>query len=388
MKTALRVLSIVASVLVIGQAAAGEHYATVAAQAESSSRDVITGGTVVPYKEVTLSAKVPGRVNFVAGEEGSSFKANETLIIISDDDIQARRRAAYAELLAAQAGLRYAQVQYQRELYSPSINNGSSRSSGFGLPSMFDQMFTRPLSSGMGLSNPGLQRYSDLQGQYNGINQAQSRILAAQARMEELDANLRDTRQLAPFDGIIVQKLVETGTTVQPGTPLLKFAFVDYLRIQAEVPVRLVSSLKTGSFLSARIDAAGGVDIEVRVAQIFPVADQARHTVTVKFDLPRGVPGGPGMYAEVDIPDPDATGEQVVVIPSSAVVMRGSLPGVYVLKNGSPSLRMVRLGVEKSGDRVSIISGIGEGEQVIVNPGGASSMRSADAKSDGSSTLN
>ena len=387
MKTALKVLSIVASVFLFAHAASAEQYNTVTATVEMSSSDVVTGGTVIPFKEVTLSAKISGRINFVAGEEGSSFKANELLTVISDDDIRARRRAAYADLLAAQAGLRYAQIKYNRELYSPSIN-GQSRSSGFGMPSMFDKMITRPLSSGMGLSNPGLQRYTDLQGQYNGIRQAQSRVLSAKARLEELDVNLRDTRQLAPFDGIIVQKLVETGTTVQPGTPLLKFAFVDYLRIQAEVPVRLVSSLKTGEFLSASVDAGGGVDVEVRIAQIFPVADQARHTVTVKFDLPRGVPGGPGMYAEVHIPDPDAEDIGQVVVPKAAIVKKGSLSGVYVLKNGAPSLRMVRIGSDVAGDKVSIISGIVEGDEVIIQPNAAGNTQSAVKKSKDSSSLN
>ncbi len=387
MKMALRVLSIVASVLMLAQVAVAQQFETVVAETEASGRNIVTGGTVIPYKEVTLSAKVPGRVNYVAGEEGSSFKANDLLIVISDDDIRARRRAAYADLLAAQAGLRYAQVQYNRELYSPSIN-GKSRSSGFGMPSMFDQMFTRPLSSGLGMSNPGLQRYSDLQGQFNGIRQAQSQVLSAQARLEELDANLRDTRQLAPFDGIIVQKLVETGTTVQPGTPLLKFAFVDYLRIQAEVPVRLVSSLKVLDILPARIDAGGGVDIEVRVAQIFPVADQARHTVTVKFDLPRGVPGGPGMYAEVHIPDPDASDEGLVVIPESAVEMQGSLPRVYVVKDGKKSMRLVRLGDVKPGGKVSIISGISAGDEVVILFKGKPNTKSAGTNADGSSKLN
>ncbi len=377
MSLALRVLSIAAGILLFGLPAAAQQHATVIARMEASSTNVVTGGTVIPFKEVTLSAKVPGRVNFVAGEEGAAFKASETLIVINDDDIQARRRAAYAELLAAQASVNFARVQYQRELWSPSINRGNSNLSGFGLPSMFDQMFTRPMSSSMGMSKPGLHRYSDLQGRYNGINQAHSQLLAALARMEELDANLRDTRQLAPFDGIIIDKLVETGTTVRPGTPLLKFAYVDYLRIQAEVPVRLVSSLETGSFLQARIDTGGSEMVKVRVAQIFPVADETRHTVTVKFDLPRGVPGGPGMYAEVHIPDPDAKGGMAIVIPRSSIIMRGSLPGVYVLKEGKPSLRVVRLGREKAEGNVSIISGIGEGDKIVLQPlgvqGGASS---------------
>ncbi|MCK4861167.1 MAG: hypothetical protein KAS85_04560, partial [Rhodobacteraceae bacterium] len=81
------------------------------------------GGTVVPFKEVTLNAQIPGRVIFLAGAEGFGAAEGQVLLAISDEDIQAQRRAAQAQITQAEAGVRNAQMQYSRELYSPRVNS-------------------------------------------------------------------------------------------------------------------------------------------------------------------------------------------------------------------------------------------------------------------------
>ena len=80
---------------------------------------VSLGGTVVPFKEVTFSAQIPGRIESIAGEEGDHFKTGAELIAINDDDLLAQRRSAWANLANAEAALRNAGVQYSRELISP-----------------------------------------------------------------------------------------------------------------------------------------------------------------------------------------------------------------------------------------------------------------------------
>ncbi|HFC04715.1 MAG TPA: efflux RND transporter periplasmic adaptor subunit, partial [Rhizobiales bacterium] len=328
---------------------------------------VTLGATVVPYKEVTISAQIPGQIKFIGGQEGDSFKAGDKLVAIDDADLQARRRAAVAQILAAQAALNNANVQYSSEIINPSINRQQNTTSGFGMPQMFDQMFTRPFASSMGQAKPGLQRYADVQRQINSVNQARSAMMRAQAQLQQIDVSLRDTISVAPFDGVIVSKKIEVGDSVQPGQAMMTFAYVKFLRVQAEVPVRLVSGLKKGMFVPARIDAGGGIVVKARVAQIFPIANKARHTVTVKFDLPKGVPGGPGMYAEVTIPDITSKSAPTMIIPRSALSMRGSLPSIRVLVNGKPSTRLVRIGKSDGNGNVTILSGLKGDEQVIID---------------------
>ncbi|MEZ5840500.1 MAG: efflux RND transporter periplasmic adaptor subunit [Hyphomicrobiales bacterium] len=352
--------------LLQGVATQAQQYATAEVMAVGGS--TVVGATVVPYKEVVLTALVPGQVRFMAGREGDRFNANQMLVQIDDADLQARRRAAVADIMAREAALAQAQTQYSRELVSPQINRSVNQPTGFGLPSMFDAFMTRPMANMTGLGNTWVERYSDLQGQASSLSQANSALLAARAGLEGIDAKLRDTRLYAPFEGVIIGKMAEVGDTVQPGQPLIKFAYVNYLRLQAEVPVRLVSSLAEGMFVPARLDVGEGVVVNARVSQIYPVADQSRHTVTVKFDLPQGVPGGPGMYSEIRLPDAGTEGRQMPTVPKAALVQRGSLFGVYVMEDGKPSLRLVRVGGPAGNDRVTILSGLAGGEQVVVNP--------------------
>ncbi|MEO5337388.1 MAG: efflux RND transporter periplasmic adaptor subunit [Magnetospirillum sp. WYHS-4] len=344
--------------------AAEYEIATVATQ--KVGRAVTVGGTVVPYKEVTLSAQIPGEVTFLAGTEGDEFTSGASLVSIDDAALQAQKRAALANIYNADAALRNAQVQYSRELYSPQSNN-VGRMPGMGMPSMFDTMFTRGMSNMMGMGNSYVDRSADLYGQVSGVNRARSSLLQAQAEVETIDAKLKDARLHAPFDGVVLKKMVEVGDTVQPGQPLLRFAHTKYLRIQAEVPVRLVGALSKGAMVPARLDVRGA-RVDARISQIFPMADASRHTVTVKFDLPVGVVGGPGMYAEVQITDPGAEMREEPVIPEAALVWRGSLPGVFLSEDGKIVMRLVRLGVPMGDGRISILSGLKGGERVIVNP--------------------
>ena len=82
---------------------------------------------------------------------------------------------------------------------------------------------------------------------------------------------------------MITDKLVEVGDTVQPGMPLLKFSYSKFLRIQAEVPARLVPGLSKDMVVPARLDV-NNTRVNARVAQIAPKADAQQHTITVKFE--------------------------------------------------------------------------------------------------------
>lgn len=333
---------------------------------ETEARSMATiGGTVVPYKEVTLSAQLPGRIEFIAGEEGDSFNDSELLITIDDDDLQAKRSAANASLLQAESALGNAQMQYSRELYSPQSQNIGNMP-GMGMPAMFDNLFTRNLGTMAGFGDKDVDRAADLYSRGSGVAQAQAGVAAARSQLEELEAKLRDTKSIAPFEGVITQKLVEVGDTVQPGQPLLKFAHTKFLRIQVEVPARLVVNLQPGMVVPAYLDI-GRTKIMARVAQIYPIADAARHTVTVKFDLPTNVPGGSGMYAEVQVPDGKEIGRQVV-IPTTALITGGSLPAVLRVVDGSSELRVLRLGKKMGDGNVIVLSGLKSGDQIIDNP--------------------
>lgn len=341
--------------------AAGDYYVV---QQTQGVPHVSLGGTVVPYKEVTLSAQLPGRVKYLAGIEGDVFKEGDQLVELDDSELVAKREAALAQLANADAQLRNAGVQFNRELWSP---KSKSAMGGMGMPNLFDQMFTRPMEDMVGERDRSAERQADIYSSHTNIQQAQNTMIRVQAEIRGIDAKLRDAKSVAPFDGVIMKKFVEVGDTVQPGQPLLKYADVEYLQILVDVPGRLRPGLSEGMMLRAVLDV-GDREVPVRVAQIFPMADAQRHTVTIKFDLPQGE-SAPGMYAKVLVPDFNAPAHPNPVIPSSAIRYNGSLPGVYVAdEDGKPTLRLIRVGEQLAGGYSTVLSGLQAGERVLRNP--------------------
>jgi RND family efflux transporter MFP subunit len=229
-------------------------------------------------------------------------------------------------------------------------------------------MFTGPAESFVGERDRTAERSADLFASGIQIQEAQNVMLRLQAELQALDSKIRDARSIAPFDGVIVRKLVEVGDTIQPGQPMLNYADVEYLQVEVDVPARLRPGLRDGMMVQAEIDPDNR-RVPVRVAQIFPMADPQRHTVKIKFDLPQGV-SEPGMYAKVLVPDLNAPARANPVIPSSAVRYNGSLPGVYVVsERGEPQLRLIRVGEEMTAGMLTVLSGLRAGERVLTNPG-------------------
>lgn len=323
----------------------------------------LLGGTVMAYKEVTLNAELPGRIVHIAGNEGSRVKQDQELVRVDTAELQAKRQAALAEVANAESLWRTAYIQYSRELWSPQSQNLQG---GMGMPSLFDQMFTKPAAGVMGVTNQNVERSADLQTAGSRIEQARNSYFRALSQLQEIDARLRDAATLAPMEGVIAKKFIEVGDTVQPGQRLLLVVDGDRLQVQVEVPSNLMSGIGEGMpWVQVKLDTHNLV-VPGRLAQVFPTADPQRHTTTVKFDLPNGVPTRPGTYAEVTVPDVSVQPKPSLIIPRQAVIWRGSLPAVEIKTLEGKELRLIRLGTDLDREYVTVLSGLQAGEQVII----------------------
>ncbi|MEA3405761.1 MAG: efflux RND transporter periplasmic adaptor subunit [Pseudomonadota bacterium] len=328
-------------------------------------RHVNLGGTVIPFKEVTITAQHPGQINYIAGIEGDAFNAGTLLISTDDDSLRAQRKAAVAQWNQASYAYQNAISQYNRELWSPASEKGMP---GMGLPNLMDQMFTKQMSDSMGYGDSDVEKRADLTNAMSRVKEAQAMMQAAKAQIDEIDVRLYDTKSTAPFDGVIVEKMVEAGDSVQPGQPLLVFAKSNHLSIELNVPVSLMHGITKGQILKASI--ANRTAINVRVAQVFPVANGQQHTVKIKLDLPLGAPAAPGMYAEVSVSNAQSQNQAFPTVPASAIIKRGSMPTIFVY---DPSTRLVNMKIIRTAKAsnngyLTVLSGLTDGEQFIANP--------------------
>lgn len=308
---------------------------------EKDTNAAVLGGTVIPYKMVNLTAQMPGDVEYIAGEEGDAFSAGTRLVSLDISGLLAKRQSALAGLNSARAALANAEVQYQREVLTP---NSQGNSMLGGMPGMAS-VFSDPMRSMMGQGSPGFERHSNLYGQGVQIQAARDAVAQAEAGIRELDASIANAASIAPFDGVIVKKMVEKGDIVQPGMPLVVFADTSQMEIQLEVPTRLIQALSEGAVLDARLDRGKSL-VKATVSRIFPMANTGGHTTTVKVSLPEDSGARAGMYAEVLVPDPSHDNFSPLTIPASSITWRGSLPTVFLVSPNKTELKMraLRLG--------------------------------------------
>lgn len=330
----------------------------------------VVGGTVIPAREVTLTAQLPGQIIWLGGREGDRFTQYSELVEIEADELEARLDAAWATLDTAEADIRNAEVQYQREIYSPS-SRSISRSGGMGLPSLFDQMVTRPFSDALPGDYGGdrwMDRRADLYSSRTRLDQARGRYRQIESQIDEIEASLSEARVYTPFPGIILDLMVERGDMVQPGMPLMRFAELDHLQVEAQIPARLAPKLSLGDTVSASIDD-GYRYTRARVAQKYPSASSERRTVTFKFDLENFEDLIPGMYVELQLPGDSRSADVVPVVPLDSIRFKGSLPTVRVVgPDNVPQRRMIRLGENIDQDRVVVLGGLKPGEWIMRRP--------------------
>jgi len=339
-------------------------YSVEVAQSVKSQASIALGGSVIPQTELTIRAQAPGRVVYIAGEEGYEVRAGETIVDLDDASLLAQRRAAIAGLQRARAQLNNAYIQLDQNI----VSDGVSSKGGMGMPSMFDYFVTKNVGDTMGAGDSGYDRYASISASRAAVEQAKSGVMEAESNIDQIEAMFRDKQAIAPQDAIILEKMIELGDAVQPGQTLLRIGDTSSLQVVIDVPARLMRNLSEGMLLPVSLNNAGET-VNGEIVVIFPAADVKRNTVRIKLALPRDTPATPGMYVTVAIPDSGREQLVIISIPSEAVVWRGSQASVYVVNNaGKAELRMVRTGTTAANNRTAVLSGLSEGDRVVITP--------------------
>jgi len=123
----------------------------------------------------------------------------------------------------------------------------------------------------------------------------------------------------ASVEGVVTQRLVSPGVLVNPGTPILKIAQIDPIRLQANVAESDVAGIQVGNAVRVHTMKDPTHIVTTKVTSIFPAADPTARTVVVEALTPnpdhRFIPGE---YIVMEIATQRA--ENVVTVPSSALV--------------------------------------------------------------------
>ena len=317
---------------------------------------VVGPGTVQARVPVTLAARVGATVTQVHADVGDAVRAGQLLVSLDDRDVAARRSAVAGqqEALArntegARAALAKAQADLDLAL-SKQRRDAQLLAQGFVSQAVVDASNSAVAAAAAGVD--GARSTLAARG-------ADARTLMQEARYA--DAVLSYTRIVAPMDGIVIQRLAEAGSSVVPGTPLMKIVDPASLWVATRVDESVVGRVMPGQAASIRLRS--GETVTGKVARIARQSDAATREldVHVAFDA---VPQRFAIDAEAEVAI--AVGEdRGILVPLAALTRdRAGRQGVLVIDGGRTRFQPVE--TAGADERQALVrKGLAGGEAVV-----------------------
>ena len=202
------------------------------------------------------------------------------------------------------------------------------------------------------------------------IDTQNAAVKAAQADVENAQAQLAKTIVVAPFEGIITAMDAKAGAIVSPNTPQISMISAGTFQIETYIPEVNIVRVKVGAMAAVTLDAYGTqTPFHATVVLIDP-AETVRDGVstyktTLQFDGPDERIRS-GMTANIEIII--SRSEHSIVIPSGALFEDGGRKFVQVVLNGKPQAREVTVGSTSSLGKTEIMSGLVDGDVIVLSP--------------------
>ena len=323
----------------------------VATVGRGTVEDAVTNsqaGTVKARLRARVGAERAGRVAAIPHREGSRVRAGEPLLLLDESTARTQLEvvgrdleAAHAAAGAAGAAATLARQQHER---TASLFKSSLVSQGE-----------------MDLAKSRLESAeAELEGAEAREKRAGSAVRLGQDELDHL-------RVLAPFDGVVSQRMVEVGEPVVPGQPVLEVVSLDRLYVSAPLDEIDIGRVREGLPARVTLDPYRGRVWQGAVSRVSPVVNDVREqnrTLEVEVEMrpdPTAPQPKPGTSADVEIIL--ARRDSVLRVPTNAVI-EGKR--VLVIENGQAVSRDVKTGL-KNWDWTEIVDGLGEGKTVITS---------------------
>jgi membrane fusion protein, multidrug efflux system len=288
---------------------------------------IVVSGTLKSFEETVLMPDLPGRVVALNFEEGMQVKKGTLLVQLFNDDLK-------AQLLKLQAQLDIALQTEKRQNELVKIN--------------------------------GISR--------EDYDQAVLQVHSVKADMEVLQAQLRKTEILAPFDGTIGLRNISIGAVVTQATALATIRQMDRLKLEFSFPGKYITDVRKGTKLQFKIqgnenkfDAVvmateEGIDASTRNLKAKALVNRIDRALV------------PGMYANVELRLKE--NKNALMVPTQAIIPEARNKRLIIARGGKASFTIVQTGIRQASN-IEIVSGIEAGDTIVttgilfIKPGSA-----------------
>jgi len=327
----------------------------------SQANSVLTAsGYVVASRKAAVGSKGTGRLMYLGVEEGSHVKNGQIIGRLESSDVSASLAQSQASLAAAKATLENAKA---------ALDNADS------VEHRTKVLYSESLVASADLvsAEAAYKQALALVGTYAAnVQLAERGVQAAEVQVEF--TNIR-----APFDGTVLTKDADVGDVMTPfgaaagsRADIVTLADMNSLDAEVDVSETNIEQVRLAQPCEITVDAIPDKRYKGTVHMIVPTADRAKGTVLTKVDfLDRDSKVLPEMSLKVlflkDSALASGSNAPKLTVPASAVVTKGGKKIVFVLSGDHVTETPVTLG-ESTGSGIAVISGLLDGEKVVLNP--------------------
>lgn len=283
-------------------------------------------GTVVSRNDARLSAEVTGRLTSVA-DVGTEVKAGEPVARIEDTALRLRNAELAAQVTRAEARLRFLEGEEQR----------------------FSQ-----------LAADNLAAVTQLELTRSDRDVARGDLDIAKARLEQNRDQLIRTEILAPYSGIVVERLMTPGERVEEGGEVVRLVDQQHLEVIARAPLDYFSFIQPGQAVALSAENIQSMGV---VRRVVAVGDENTHQFELRIDLDgRLFPVGQTLRVAI----PTSASREVLTVPRDALVLRPEGQSIFVVDANNQAQQVaVTVGVGQGGD-VEVLGDISPGDTVVI----------------------
>jgi RND family efflux transporter MFP subunit len=279
---------------------------------------VYATGSVEASVMVPIAGRITARLVQLNADEGDTVTKGQVLARFEDRDVQ-------SALAQAQTQEEYAKAEYDRT--------------------------AKLLQTGAVTKSANDKAYSDWQ--------------AAVSTVQKASAEAEFLTLTSPGDGNIIRRDGEIGQLIPANQTIFWLAQSRPLRITADVDEEDIALVKVGQDVLIRADAFPGKVFNGHVQSITPMGDPVARSYRVRVELAEDTPLLIGMTAETNIVV--AEHQNALLLPATALVG----DKVWRVVNGRLTQQTVSVGI-KGNDKVEILSGVNDNDQIVANASGAS----------------
>ncbi len=300
-----------------------------AAQRDTFSATLWVSGTVISQNDARIAAETDGRITWVA-DVGSRIEQGEAIARIDAADLQLELADSEAQLDSLKSQLKFRDSSLQRLQKLADSNNAAA---------------------------------TQLDEAQSQLDMTRQDIKRAEVAIAQIKRRIKQTEVLAPFPGIVVERVVQVGEFVSRGAQVARLVDTEHREIRAQAPLTVADWLREGMQVSVEHNKRESLS---PVSYVIPVGDQRSRMLEVRIAAldPAWIVGSP-----VRIALPNSEPRELVAIPRDGLVLRGN--NIYVMRVNSDNT-VEKVSVQTGiglGGFVEVIGNVNQGDRIITRGG-------------------